>query len=148
MLIDLIFQLDQSTKIGATLYASFYLAFAAFLQYGKFTYTTQERKTTDFDAWHLTRRSITFQKDYITLSLSSSKTDTFCHTVTLTITEVQDSVCAMASLRYLYKYFSEPLSAPFFITLLKSLTKDYVTSKLCTRLVQLGYTGNYSNHLF
>ena len=49
VLIDLISQLDQSTKIGATLHASFCLAFAAFLRCGEFTYTAQERKTNDLE---------------------------------------------------------------------------------------------------
>ena len=131
-----------------TLHASFCLAFVAFLQCGEFTYTTQERKTDDFDAWHLTRRSITFQEDCITLSLPSSKTDPFRRGVTLTIAEVQDSACAVASLRHLCKYFPEPLSAPLFTTSSGSFTRDYVTSKLRTGLAQLGYTGNYLGHSF
>lgn len=148
VLIDLIFQLDQSTKIGATLHVSFCLAFAAFFRCGEFTYTAQERKTDDFDAWYLTRRSITFQEDHITLSLPSSKTDPFCRGVTLTIAEVQNSACAVASLRHLYKHFPEPLSAPLFTTSSGSFTRDFVTSKLRTGLAQLGYIGNYSGHSF
>lgn len=122
------------------MHASFCLAFAAFLRCGEFTYTAQERKTNNFEAWHLTRRSITFQKDHITLSLSSSKTDPFRRGVTLTIAEINDSACAVASLRHLYKYFPEPLSAPLFITSSGSFTRYYVTSRLRTGLAQLGYT--------
>lgn len=148
VLIDLISQLDQSTKIGATLHAAFCLAFAAFLRCGEFTYTARECLTNDFDAWHLTRRSITFQDDHITLSLPSSKTDPFRRGVTLTIAEVDDSACAVASLRHLYKYFPESSSAPLFTTSTGSFTRDYVTSRLRSGLAQLGYTGNYSGHSF
>lgn len=62
-----------------------------------------ERQTDDFDVWHLTRRSITFHDDHITLSLPSSKTEPFRQRVTLTIAEVDDSACAVASLQHLYK---------------------------------------------
>lgn len=40
--IDQISQLDQLTKIGATIHTTFCLAFVAFLQYGEFTYTALE----------------------------------------------------------------------------------------------------------
>ena len=152
VLIDLTPQLDQPTKIGATLHDSFCLASRAFFRCGEFTYTAQKRKNNDFDAWHLTRRSITFQEDHITLSLPRSKTDPFRRGVTLTLAEVQDSACAIAFLRHLYKYFPEPLSTPLFTTSSGSFTRNYVTSKLCIGLgiglAQLGYTGNYSGHSF
>lgn len=107
----------------------------------------QKRNINDFDAWHLTHRSITFQKDYITLFLSSSKTDLFCRGVTLTIAEMQDSVYAIASLSHLYKHFPKPFFAFLFTISSESFTRDYITSKLRTRLAQLGYIGNYSGYL-
>lgn len=148
VLIDLISQLDQSTKIGATLHATFCLAFAAFLRCWEFTYTARGRQTDDFHTWHLTRRSIAFQDDHITLSLPSSKTDPFRRGVTLTIAKVDDTACAVASLRHLYKYFPESSSAPLFTTSTGSFTRDYVSSRLRSGLAQLGYTGNYSGHSF
>lgn len=113
VLIDLISQLDQSTRTGATLHASFCLAFAAFLRCGEFTYTGREWENDDFEAWHLTRKSVNFQEDHITIFLPSSKTDPFRRGITLPIAEVNDSACAVASLRHLYKYFPEPSCAAF-----------------------------------
>lgn len=58
--INLISQLNQLTKIGAILHATFCLAFMAFLQYEEFIYIARERQTDDFHTWHLTYRSIAF----------------------------------------------------------------------------------------
>ena len=60
------------------------------------------------------------------------------------VLKVNNSACAMASLRHLYNYFPELSSTPFFTTATGSFTRDYITSKLRTGLAQLGYKGNYS----
>ena len=83
ILLRLLATLNQRSHRGATLYAAFCLAFAAFLRIGEFTWEAHQWVAGDFASWHATRRPITFGfKDDQTLdrlffTLPASKTDPF-----------------------------------------------------------------------
>ena len=64
---NLLEDLNQSQQEGPTLHAAFSLAFSAFCRCGEFTYTSQDRRDPDFDFWHLTQKSITFETDHFTV---------------------------------------------------------------------------------
>ncbi len=57
---NLLEDLNQSQQEGPTLHA-------AFCRCGEFTYTSQDRRDPDFDFWHLTQKSITFETDHFTV---------------------------------------------------------------------------------
>ena len=48
LLLQMLPHLDQKSKEGATFYAVFCLAFAAFLRVGEFTYTSNDHGSSDF----------------------------------------------------------------------------------------------------
>jgi hypothetical protein len=61
ILLRLIAHLDQNTHEGATFYAAFCLAFAAFLRISEFTWSNSEwQSDDDFKHWHITRNSVQF----------------------------------------------------------------------------------------
>ena len=85
LLLRILHQIDRNTREGATLYAAFYLAFAAFLRVGEFTYSAKDLKDPKFSQWFLTRRSVTLHKDHLELTLPASKTDPFRRGITLSV---------------------------------------------------------------
>ena len=82
LLLQMLPHLSQRSREGATLYAAFCLAFAAFLRIGEFTYTSKDRDMADFDKWFLTRRSVRLFDDHLELALPASKTDPFRRGIT------------------------------------------------------------------
>ena len=116
LLLRVLSLLDTSSQFGATVHASFCLAFAGFLRIGEFTYS-QSDLNTEFDRWHITRGSVTLHKDHMELSLPSSKTDPFRRGVLLTIAAADDDACPVRSLRHLFERFpTNSPSAPLFFT--------------------------------
>ena len=63
---------DQSTLFGATMQASFCLAFADFLRIGEFTWSSSDLSES-FDKFFITRRSVNSYEDYLELTLPASK---------------------------------------------------------------------------
>jgi integrase len=141
---------DTSSQYGATLHASFCLAFAGFLRIGEFTYSQTDLTDPEFDRWHITRGSVTLHKDHMELSLPSSKTDPFRRGVLLTIAAADDDACPVRSLRRLLeRYPTSSLSAPLFFTSpTQCFTRDFVIDTLREQLRKLGIDGHYSGHSF
>ena len=75
----------------------FCLAFAAFLRCGEFTYTVKNLKSSDFESWHLIRKSV----HILTIFLLASKIDLFRQGITLTVTIIKDEACAITSMDYI-----------------------------------------------
>ena len=139
---------DITSLWGATMHASFCLAFAAFLRIGEFTWSRADRSAS-FQQWHITRGSVLLHPDHLQLSLPSSKTDTFRAGVTLTIAAAFDEACAVSSIRNLFTRFPHPQNSPLFdLGPTTPFTRQLVTETLRSCLRTLGYMGNYSGHSF
>lgn len=149
ILMQLLSQLDQSTREGATYYASFCLAFAAFLRIGEFTYSTSDRQDDDFSKWFLTRRSVRLYDNYLELTLPASKTDPFRQGITLTIAAINDEACPVQALRHLFQKWPATSTSPLFEEPKKGdFTRDTVTTVLRLMLRSAGIEGHYSGHSF
>ena len=146
LLLQMLPHLSQRTREGATLYASFCLAFAAFLRIGEFTYSLKDR-TADFSKWFLTRRSVRLFDDHLELTLPASKTDPFRRGVTLTIAASGDDACPVEAIRYLFRRWKAPLDSPLFETA-GGFTRELVIGQVRQNLALLGIKGHYSGHSF
>lgn len=146
ILIKLLASFDQRSLQGATIHASFCLAFAAFLRIGEFTWNPSDL-TPDFPMFYMTRRSIEFFDEHLELTLPSSKTDVYRKGITITVAAANDEACPLQSLRHLYTAFPaspfEPLFNPG-----RPFTRQLVTEIMRAGLKDLGLTGNYSGHSF
>lgn len=148
ILIQLLKNLNQKTLNGASLYAAYTMAFAAFLRCGEFTYTARDADSSGFAAWHLIRDSIDIQADRMTISLPASKTDPFRRGVVLTVAAAKDEACAVTSIENIFKKYSAPSNVSLFHQSEGAFTRDFVTSNLRAAMRQLGFEGNYSGHSF
>ena len=146
LLLQILHQIDGTTREGATLYAAFCLAFAAFLRIGEFTYTTKDLKDPEFSQWFLTRRSVTLHKDHLELTLPASKTDPFRRGITLNVAASGDDACPVQALRRLFRWEALP-DSPLF-SWGSAFTRQSVTGKLREILIQIGIEGHYSGHSF
>ena len=146
LLLQMLPHLSQRTREGATLYASFCLAFAAFLRIGEFTYSLKDR-TADFSKWFLTRRSMRLFDNHLELTLPASKTDPFRRGVTLTIAASGDDACPVEAIRYLFRRWKAPLDSPLFETA-GGFTRELVIGQVRQNLALLGIKGHYSGHSF
>ena len=147
LLLQILPHFDKSTHAGATLYASFCLAFAAFLRVGEFTYSKRDLQQEDFGEWFLTRRSVRLFDDHLELTLPASKTDPFRRGITLTVAASGDDACAVKALRHLFRWEAPP-DAPLFQLGGSAFTREAVTSNLREVLTSLGVEGHYSGHSF
>lgn len=116
LLLQMLPHLGQRTREGATLYAAFCLAFAAFLRKGEFTYISKDRDAADFNQWFLTRRSVRLFEDHLELTLPASKTDPFRRGITLTIAASGDDACPVQAIRHLFRRWKAQLDSPLFET--------------------------------
>ena len=116
VLFELLATFDCSRRPEANLRAAFYLALAAFLRIGGFTYTLKEQQNPDFALWSLTRRSVAFREDHLELSLPASKTDPFRRGVAIRVAQAGDEACAYRALERLFRHFPEPPHTPLFNT--------------------------------
>lgn len=148
LLLRLLPKLDQSTKEGSSVYASFCLAFGAFLRIGEFTYTWKDRQAEDFGQWFLTRRSVRLHKDHLELTLPASKTDPFRHGITLTVAATDDDACPVRALKHLYQRWPDAPDAPLFEAENGKFSRDMVTDVLRLTLILVGVQGHYSGHSF
>ncbi len=140
---------NQSTRLETTLYASFCLAFAAFLRVGEFTYTARDREDDEFCHWFLTRRSVRLYNDHLELTLSASKTDPFRRGITLTVASAEDDAYPVKALKHLFQRWPAASDMPLFETAAGVLfTRDLVTSSLRQSLKSLHIEGHYSGHSF
>ena len=146
LLLKILPHFNRRTKAGATLHASFCLAFAGFLRIGEFTYTDQDRTKADFSRWFLTRRSVRLFDDRLELTLPASKTDPFRRGITLNIAASGDDACPVAALRHLFRWKASP-DSPLFETP-GGFTRDLVVGQLRQILALLGVRGHYSGHSF
>lgn len=148
ILLKLIAGFDQSTRDGSTLYASFCLAFAAFLRIGEFTYSARDLMDIDFPKWFLTRRSVKLYDDHLELTLPASKTDPFRQGITLTVAATGDEACAIRALHHLFMWPARSSAPLFQLERSTSFTREFVTATLRESLAFHGIHGHYSGHSF
>ena len=146
LLLQMLPHLNRRTREGASLYAAFCLAFAAFLRVGEFTYSNSDREKADFSQWFLTRDSVTLFDDYLELRLPASKTDPFRRGITLTVAASGDAACPVRALRHLFRWKAS-LDSPLFETA-GGFTRDLVVGEVRQILALLGVKGHYLGHSF
>ena len=147
LLLRLLKRLDTNTLDGANMHAAFCLAFAGFLRVGEFTYTKADAQTDDFDEWHVTRNHVTMGDDCLTLTIPSSKTDSFKRGTAIPIAATDDAACPLRSLRHLYASFPAKGNTPLFQTS-NGFSKQHVTATLRQMLLNIGIKGRFSGHSF
>lgn len=146
VLLRILWLFDVTFLWGATIHAFFCLAFAAFLQIDKFTWS-QADHSTSFQQWHITTGSVLLYPDHLQFLLPSSKTDTFCVGITVIIATAFDKACAILSIRNLSTWFPHPQNSPLFdLDPTTPFTWRLVTETLHSCLWLLGFTENYSGH--
>ena len=162
LLLRLLATLDQRSHRGATLYAAFCLAFAAFLRIGEFTWEAHQWAAGDFAGWHATRRSITLDfkdghqldRDRHFFTLPASKTDPFRQGVTTTIAAVDDRACAVSAPHLLFTRWPYPPEAPPFILQHHDVApgpafdRHTTVNALGGCLAAAGIPGSYLGHSF
>ena len=76
ILLEVLALFDTTTHTETTFHAAFCLAFAGFLRIGEFTWSKADQQG-EFQQWHMTRASISFESDRIYAQLPASKTNLF-----------------------------------------------------------------------
>ncbi len=94
---------NRSTRLGATLYISFYLVFATFLRVGEFTYTARDREDEKFNNYFLIRRSVRLYNNYLELTLPALKTDLFRRGIILIVASADDDAYPVRALNHLFQ---------------------------------------------
>jgi hypothetical protein len=146
ILMQLLETLDSSTLLDAILHSTFILTFAALLRLDEITWIEENIDST-FSDWHVIRESVLLKKTQLQIILSSLKTNFFRLRVMLIIAAIDDFVCAVASLKHLFRLFSKSLTNSFFF-LDRTFTKSLIIRKLKTRLKNLDHQDDYSRHSF
>ena len=146
VLYTILARLNRNTRKGANLYTAFCLAYAGFLQMGKFTWACGEFNPA-FWNWHITRGLVLLSDDRLQLSLPASKIHPLRQRVTLTVAATGDKTCAVAALKHLFAQFLAPLNSPLFDTG-HGFSRQLVTDSLRSILRELGFASNYFGHLF
>lgn len=93
----------QSDDIeAANLDAAFTLLYAGFLRLGEVSYSAQDHTQKAFAATHTTRDDVKFFDGFMRVHLKRSKTD-YDHTgTTITIAEMQGTLCPVAAMKRLF----------------------------------------------
>jgi len=123
------------------------MAFAAFLRCGEFTWDSW---TTNSYLFHLSRSSVQFQPDFVTLHLPSSKTDPYRQGTLIPLASSPDIACPVTALSSLFtRYPSNSPSDPLFSRTFGPFNQAWVISRLHSALLASGIdpTG-YSGHSF
>ena len=148
VLSKLLGKLNPKSRDGANVHAAFCLAFAGFLRISKFTYSAMEQRDPEFNQWHVTRSSISFNGDTsLELRLPASKTDPWRRGVTIPIAATFDAACPVAALKSLFTRFPSEPKEPLFQSTAQ-FSRQYVTILLRNLLHKLGIRGHYSGHSF
>lgn len=147
ILLALLQGFDTSTRDGANLHAAFCQAFAGFLRMGEFTYANEAEIEPNFEGYHITKNSVTFAEDSLTLHIPAFQTDPFRRGVSILIAATGDEACPLCSLCYLYRAFPSAPNAPFFQSS-KGSSRPRISAILRSMLEDLGYQSNYSGHSF
>jgi hypothetical protein len=146
ILMQLLETLDSSTLLDAILHSTFILTFAAFLRLDEITWIEENINST-FSDWHVIRESVLLKKTQLQIILSSLKTNFFRLKMMLIIAAINDFVCAVASLKHLFRLFSRSLTNSFFF-FDRTFTRSLIIRKLKTRLKNLDHQDHYSRHSF
>lgn len=140
-LLHILSMVDQNTLFGATMHASFCLAFAGFLGIGEFAWNAGDLDE-EFARCYVIRRSMVLHDDYIEFTLPSSKPDLFRKGITLTIAVADDEACPLRSLRHLFNTFPTLPSLPLF-NRGRPFTRQLVNNVLRNTIKSWGFVGHY-----
>ena len=115
------------------------MAFAGFLRSGEFTWDTPNSA--------LLRRHVVFNKDSVTLTLPSSKTDPFGRGVAIQLALSTSPLCPVSALRNLYSRFPRDQAQPLFSRTVGPFNRQYFVDKVRELLLRAGIaTTGYSGH--
>jgi hypothetical protein len=146
ILMQLLETLDSSTLFNAILHSTFILTFATLLRLDEITWIEEDIDST-FNDWHVIRKSVLLKKTQLQIILLSLKTNFFWLRVVFIIAVTDDVVCAVASLKHLFRLFSRFLTNLFF-SLDRTFTRSLIIRKLKTRLKNLDHQDHYSRYSF
>jgi hypothetical protein len=137
ILMQLLETLNSSTLLNAILHSTFILTFAALLRLDEITWI-EKNIDSAFNDWHVIKESVLLKKIQLRIILSTSKTNFFWLRMMLIIAATDDFVCAVASLKHLFRFFSRFLTN-FLFFLDKAFIRSLIIEKLKTRFENLDY---------
>jgi hypothetical protein len=94
-----------------TMRAAICVAFGGFLRTGEFTYSSWNASSHEL---FVSRGSIRFNKESVTLTLPRSKSDPFGKSVPISMPATNDRICPREALKLLFAHFPASRNAPLF----------------------------------
>jgi hypothetical protein len=147
ILVAILSHLNKDTYDDLNIYAAFCTAFAAFLRCGEFTWDSWKA---DSHLFYLSRSSVQFHENSVTLALPSSKTDPYRQGTWIPLARSSDIACPVTALSLLFtRYPSRSPSDPLFSRTLGTFNQSWVISRLHSTLLAAGIDPtSFSGHSF
>ena len=141
-------QIDTQTLNGLNLYASFCVAFAAFLRPGELTWDTWDPTTSP--SIQVSCKSVKFTSDGVIIHIPKSKTDQIGEGTNVPLSFANDASCPVQALRRLFKKYPKKDSDPLFTRVIGPFNKKWFAENITTTIQKAGIpnASKYSGHSF
>ena len=147
ILLTILPHLNRNTFDDLNIFTAFCTTFAAFLRCGEFTWDSWNP---DSHLFHLSRHSVQFLDNYVTLHLPSSKTDPYCQGTLVPLAQSPDPACPVKALSLLFTcYPTRNPSDPLFSCMFSPFNQAWVINRLQSTLLAAGIDPtSFSGHSF